>query len=64
MREPWEFTSTTVAWGEEGGESPGYKGGSNFGKQPKRVKSLNSGQNLSHTFFGLDFCVLLFFQLL
>ena len=32
--------------------------------QPKRVKSLNSGQNLSHKFFGLDFCVLLFFQLL
>ena len=33
-------------------------------EQPKRVKSLNSGQNLSHKFFGLDFCVLLFFQLL
>ena len=31
--------------------------------QPKRVKSLNSGQNLSHNFFGLDFQVLLFFQL-
>ena len=31
--------------------------------QPKRVKSLNSGQNLSHIFFCLDFHVLLFFQL-
>ena len=29
-----------------------------FTSQPKRVKSLNSGQNLSYIFFGLDFHVL------